>query len=66
MSQIGSSKEQREGIARVFDTVAASSIIGAVVGLAGYGAIKPRDIVLLLAAIPALLAFSWFLRGAKK
>jgi len=60
------SKEQKEGVARVFDTVAASSIIGAVVGMAGYGAIKPMDVALLLAAIPALLVFSWFLRGSGK
>jgi|GEM_PF-1095186 len=60
------SKEQKEGVARVFDTITASSIIGAVVGIAGYGSVGVRDIVLLLAATPALLMFSWVLREAEK
>jgi len=59
------SKEQKEGIARVFDTITASSIIAAVVGMAGYGAIKERDIVLLCVLVPALFVCSWFLRSPK-
>jgi len=56
------SKEQKEGLARVFDTLAASSMIGVVVGVSGYGAINPWDIGLLGVAFLALLMFSWRLR----
>jgi len=59
-------KEQREGLARVFDTLSASSIIGIVVGLAGYGSISLRDIALLSVAILPMLMFSWFLRRTPK
>jgi len=60
------SKEQKEGVARVFDTLTASAVIGVVVGLAGYGAIIHRDIVLLAVATPVMLAFSWSLRRVSK
>jgi len=56
------SKEQKEGVARVFDTLTASAVIGVAVSLAGYGAINLRDTLLLVAAVPAMLSFSWFLR----
>jgi len=56
------SKEQKEGLARVFDTLAASTIIAIVVGLAGYGAMDGRDIVLLCALCPIILASAWRLR----
>jgi len=39
-------KEQKEGIARVFDTISATSIIAAVASIAGYGGIIARDVVL--------------------
>jgi len=60
------SKEQKEGVVRVFDTLTASAVIGVVVGLAGYGAIIYRDIVLLAVATPVMLAFSWSLRRVSK
>jgi len=55
-------KEQKEGIARVFDTLSATSIIAAVASLAGYGSIIARDVVLLCLAIPCLVTLSWHLR----
>jgi len=56
------SKEQKEGVARIFDTLTASAVIGVAVSLAGYGAISLRDTLLLVAAVPVMLSFSWFLR----
>jgi len=56
------SKEQKEGVARVLDTLAATSIIGAIASIAGYGNISGRDVLLLCLAIPCLFAFSWRLR----
>jgi len=56
------SKEQKEGLARVFDTLSASSIIAIVVGLAGYGAIRVRDVALLCLLSPVLLGLAWLLR----
>jgi len=55
-------KEQKEGVARVFDTLTASSVIAIVVGFAGYGAIRIRDIVLLCLLSLVLLGFAWLLR----
>jgi len=55
-------KEQKEGIARVFDTISATSIIAASASIAGYGSIVPKDVVLLCLAAPCLLALSWLLR----
>jgi len=60
------SKEQKEGLARVFDTLAASALIASVVGLAGYGAISGRDIALLCALCPIILASAWRLRRPSK
>jgi len=57
------SKEQKEGIARVFDTLAVSAIIGVTVGITGYSLISARDIIFLLSAIPALLILSWITRS---
>jgi len=56
------SKEQTEGLARVFDTLAASMIIAVAVGLAGYGDISGRDIVVLCVLCPIMLSSAWRLR----
>jgi len=56
------SKEQKEGLARVFDTVAASMIIAIAAGLAGYGEISGRDIAWLCVFCPLILSSTWRLR----
>jgi len=56
------SKEQREGIARVFDTISATAIIAASASIAGYGSIVAKDVVLLCLIAPFLLALSWRIR----
>jgi len=60
------SKEQLEGVARVFDTLAASSIIAAVVGFTGHGLMTSLEMIGLVVLAPLLLAFAWTLRGTKK
>jgi len=55
-------KEQKEGLARVFDTLAATTIMAIVAGLAGYGAIAGRDVGLLCALCPVILVSAWRLR----
>jgi len=57
------SKEQKEGIARVFDTLAVSAIIGFTVGITGYSLVSIRDMILLFSIIPTLLIFSWITRS---
>lgn len=59
-------KEQKEGLARFFDTLAASAFIGAVVGATGHSALTSIEIVLLFTACPILLAFAFHLRGTIK
>jgi hypothetical protein len=58
-------KEQREGLARFSDTIAASVFIGAIVGLAGYNSIKFFEIAVMFVACPILLVFSYVLRRQK-
>jgi len=64
--QVKASKEQKEGVARVFDTLAASSVIGAVLGITGHGVMSLLEIGCLLMLTPILLTSGWFLRGSKK
>jgi len=64
--KVKASKEQREGVARVFDTLAASSVIGAALGITGHGVMTVLEIGCLLVLTPILLASGWFLRGAGK
>jgi len=47
--RIKASKEQKEGVARVFDTLAASSIIAAVVGFTGHGVMTALEMGCLIA-----------------
>jgi len=53
------SKEQKEGVARVLDTLCATSIIAAAASIAGYGSISTKDVMLLCLLFPFLLALSW-------
>jgi len=64
--RIKASKEQKEGVARVFDMLAASSIIGAVAGITGHGVITSLEISCLIVLAPILLAFAWVVRGTGK
>lgn len=56
------SKEQKEGLARFLDTVAASAFIGAVVGSTGHSPLSTIEIIVLFAMCPILLGMSFFLR----
>jgi len=58
-------KDQRDGLARLFDTLTASAMIGLVVGLTGHTDLTWREIVALCAACPILLSFSLLLRRTK-
>jgi len=55
-------KEQKEGVARVFDTITATSIIAVTASFAGYGNIQTKDIILISLTIPLLFILSWLLR----
>jgi len=55
------SKEQKEGVARVFDTLSATAIIAASASVAGYGSIAVNVVLLCLIA-PFLLTLSWRIR----
>lgn len=56
------SKEQKEGLARFLDTIAASAFIGAVVGSTGHSPLSNVEIGVLFAVCPILLGMSFFLR----
>jgi hypothetical protein len=60
-----STKEQREGLSRFFDTLAASAFVGAVLGITGRSPMVWYEIAVLLVTCPILLSFSYFLRGKK-
>jgi len=60
------SKEQKEGIARVFDTITASAMIGMVIGLSGHSDMTIREILSLAGLCPVLLISSWILRSPSK
>jgi len=55
-------KEQREGLARLFDTLTASAMIGLVVGWSGHTNLTVWEIVALCATSSVLLTFSLLLR----
>jgi len=56
------SKEQKEGVARVLDTLAASSIIALAVSMTGYAVMTRTHEIMLSFLAGWLLAFSWRLR----
>lgn len=56
------SKEQKEGLARFLDTIAASAFVGGVVGLTGHSPLSTWEVITLFAICPILLALSWKLR----
>ncbi len=56
------SKEQKEGLARFIDTIAASAFIGAVVGSTGHSPLSHLEIGVLFVVCPILLVMSFFLR----
>lgn len=56
-------KEQKEGLARFIDAVAAAALIGGVVGLTGHSPLSVWEIVTLFVACPILLLLPWRLRS---
>jgi hypothetical protein len=54
---------QKEGLARVIDTLITSAVIGALVGVTGHSALSQVEIVCLIAACPSLYLCSYLLRG---
>jgi len=56
------SKDHKEGLARFLDTIAASTFIGGVVGLAGHSLLSQLEVVTLFVTYPLLLTFAWKLR----
>jgi len=58
-------KDQRDGLARLFDTLTASAMIGLVVGSGDHTDLTWREILALCAACPILLSFSLLLRRSK-
>jgi hypothetical protein len=60
-----STKEQREGLSRFFDTIAASAFVGGILGITGRSAMTWYEITALFVTCPILLTFSYFLRGKK-
>ena len=59
-------KERREGVARVMDTLAATSIVGASVGFFGRTVMSTREILGLIAISIFLLAIAFLIRGESK
>jgi hypothetical protein len=55
-------KAQIEGVAKVFDNVATSALIGAAVGLTGHGTITLAESLALIAAASLFLFFGFLLR----
>lgn len=58
-------KEQREGLARVCDTLAVTSIVGAVVGATGHSPLLTMEVVVLIAISPVLLVIGYLFRNQK-
>jgi len=55
-------KEQREGLARLFDTLTASAMIGLVLGWSGHTDLTGLETAALYASSSILLTFSLLLR----
>jgi len=58
-------KEQREGVARLFDTLTASALIALVVGLSGHTDLTVLETIALCAIFPLLIGLSLILRRQK-
>jgi len=58
-------REQREGVARLFDTLTASALIGLVVGLSGHTDLTAWEAIALSVTCFILLTFSLLLRRQK-
>ncbi len=58
-------KEQREGFARFCDTLAATALVGAIIGIAGYSQISRLEISGLFLICFTLLVFGYFFRRNK-
>jgi hypothetical protein len=56
---------QTEGLARVSDNLATSSIIGSVLGITGHSPLSIAEIAVLMTAALALVGYSLILRREK-
>lgn len=56
------SKEQKEGLARFLDALAAAAFIGGVVGATGHSPLTILEVIALFTTCPILLVISWRLR----
>jgi len=58
-------KEQRDAFARTMDTLATSSVVGAIVGYTGHTVVSNAELVLLVLAALVLYVFGFVLRSQK-
>ena len=58
-------KEQCEGFAKAFDTLAVTSIVGAVVAITGHSRLQAIEICGLIVITPVLFAVGYIFRSTK-
>jgi ABC-type uncharacterized transport system ATPase subunit len=58
-------KEQREGLARICDTLAVTAIVGAVVGATGHSPLQTIEIGVLIVISPVLIIVGYLFRRQK-
>lgn len=58
-------KEQREGLARICDTLAVTAIVGAIVGATGHSPLQSIEIGVLIAISPVLIFVGYLFRKQK-
>lgn len=59
-------KERREGVARLFDTLAVSAIVGATLGITGRTVISKYELLFLILFSMGAIVFSFVIRGEVK
>lgn len=59
-------KERREGLARLLDTLAASAVIGALLGISGRSSMSGIEIAALIFVCILLIFCSLLLRGSNE
>lgn len=58
-------KEQREGLARICDTLAVTAIVGAIVGATGHSPLQALEIGVLIVISPVLIVVGYLFRRQK-
>lgn len=56
---------QSEGLARLTDTLAASAIIGFIVGITGHSSLSVAEFLSLVSGAIVSISFAFYLRGSK-